>query len=210
MRKGYFIAHLDVTDPDSVRRAAAKAGPIDALVNNAGVGLLSIFEGTPEDTIRAVFETNLFGAMALTRAFLPVLRDREGSVIVNVSSSTTLKPLPMLSVYTASKAALNAFTESLALELEPAGVRVASVVPGQAPGTSFATNARARMQERGVSVPEGYAAFAEKVFERMAGGPAGPHTESQDVADAIWRAVTEPSSPGRQLAGADAIAAVGG
>jgi NAD(P)-dependent dehydrogenase (short-subunit alcohol dehydrogenase family) len=199
------VLALDVTNPESIREAVEAAGPVDVLVNNAGVGLLSVFEGTSMDAVRATFETNTFGAMAVTQAFLPQFRQRKAGVVVNVSSSTTLAPLPMLAVYTASKAALNAFTESLALELRPFDVRVSLVIPGQSPETPFSQNAQARMRQQGVAVPEGYADFARSVFERLAGRRAGPSTRSLDVAEAIWRAVSDPSSPIRQPAGADAV-----
>lgn len=199
------VLALDVTDPQSIRTTVEAAGPIDALVNNAGVGLLGIVEGTSMDTVRATFETNTFGAMAVTQAFLPQFRQQQGGVIVNVSSSTTLKPLPMVAVYTASKAALNAFTESLALELEPFGVRVCLVLPGSSQETSFGQNAQAHIRAQGVAVPEAYADFAQGVFATMAARRLGPVTRSLDVAEVIWHAVTDSSSPVRQPAGADAV-----
>lgn len=200
------VLALDVTDPQSIRKAVEAAGPIDVLVNNAGVGLLSVFEGTSLDTIRSTFETNTFGAMAVTHAFLPQFRQRRAGVVVNVSSSTTLKSLPMLAVYTASKAAINAFTESLALELQPFDVRVSLVIPGQSPETAFGQNAQAQMRTQGVAVPEAYSDFARSVFERITGPSSGPFTRSVDVAEAIWRVVNDPSGPIRQPAGADAVA----
>ncbi|NRD49519.1 SDR family oxidoreductase [Corallococcus sp. AB004] len=199
------VLPLDVTDPASIRKLVEDAGPIDVLVNNAGIGLMSIFEGTSMETIRGTFETNTFGAMAVTQAFLPQFSRRKAGVIVNVSSSTTQKPLPMLSVYTASKAALNAFTESLALELQSVGVRVSLVIPGRSPETPFGQNARTRMQDQGVTVPEPYADFARSFLERMKGQTSDPVTRSLDVAEVIWRAVNEPSLPLRQPAGADAV-----
>ena len=203
------VLPLDVTDPESIRAAVAEAGPIDALVNNAGVGLLSVLEGISMDAIRGLFETNTFGAMAVTRAFLPQFRQRRAGVIVNVSSSTTLAPLPMVAAYTASKAALNAFTECLALELAPFDVRVRLVLPGMAPGTAFGQNARAAMQAQGVEVPEAYADFAQQVADGMAAKGRGPITEARDVAEAIWRAVDDPAAPIRLPAGADAVALAG-
>ncbi len=104
---------LDVTDADSIARAVAEAGPLDALVNNAGVGLLNALEGLSMEAAREVFETNTLGTIAMTQAVLPQFRERGAGVIVNVTSSVTLRPLPLLAVYTASKAAVNAFTESL-------------------------------------------------------------------------------------------------
>src|SRR6202035_708838 len=104
-------------EPESIRQAVEAAGPIDALVNNAGFGAASPFEATPMATVRELFETNTFGTMALTQAVLPQFRQRKAGVVVNVTSSVTLKLLHLLSVYTASKAAVNAFSDVLALEL---------------------------------------------------------------------------------------------
>ncbi len=198
------VLPLDVTDADSIRQLVEAAGPIDALVNNAGIGLMSVLEGTTMRTTRDLFETNTFGTIAMTQAVVPQFRQRQAGVIVNVSSSTTLKPLPLLSAYTASKAAVNAFTESLALELEPFNVRVRLVIPGAAPETDFSKNARVRMQD---GIPAAYADFAQGVFARR--GQSSLVTHAQDVTDAVWRAVTDPSSPLRMPAGADAVAAAG-
>jgi NAD(P)-dependent dehydrogenase (short-subunit alcohol dehydrogenase family) len=196
------VVALDVTDSESIRRALDVAGPIDVLVNNAGIGLLSVLEGTSMETVRDVFETNTFGTMAMTKAVLPQFRQRKGGVVVNVTSSTTMKPLPLLSVYTASKAAVTAFTESLALELEQFNVRLKLVIPGRAPETDFGKNARPRM-EGGVTEP--YADLASNIFAKMA--QASPLvTRGADVAEAVWRAVTDPSCPIRIPAGDDAVA----
>ena len=146
------VLALDVTDAGSIRRCVEKAGPIDALVNNAGIGLLAALEGVAMTSAREVFETNVLGTIAMTQAVLPQLRERRAGVIVNVTSSVTLKPLPLLSVYTGSKAAVNAFTESLALELAPFGVRARLVLPGRAPGTSFGNNA-SRLVEASARTP---------------------------------------------------------
>jgi NAD(P)-dependent dehydrogenase (short-subunit alcohol dehydrogenase family) len=194
------ILPLDVTDAGSIARAVDAAGPIDALVNNAGVGLLNAVEGSSMDQAREVFETNTLGTIAMTKAVLPQFRERRSGVVVNVTSTVTLRPLHLLSIYTASKAAVNAFTESLALELEPFGVRARIVLPGLAPDTAFGTNAMARM---GRSVPEPYAELAAQVFERLQ--TPGDVTKPTDVAEAVWRAATDPSCPMRLPAGADAV-----
>ena len=191
---------LDVTDPSSIRQAVEAAGPLDALVNNAGIGWLNAFEGTPMDIAREVFETNTLGTMAVTQAVLPQLRQRKAGVVVNVTSSVTLRSLPLLSVYTASKAAVNAFTESLAPELEPFGVRVRLVLPGRAPETQFGENARSRMK---AGFPEAYASLAQSITARWQTATA--ITRSSDVAEAVWRAVNDPSCPMRLPAGADAV-----
>lgn len=196
------VLPLDITDPQSIREAIAAAGPIDVLVNNAGVGLLGALEGTSLDTARDVFETNTFGLMAMIQAVLPQFRQRKGGIIVNVSSSTTLAPHALLSVYTASKAAVNAFTESLALELAQFNVRVGLVIPGRSPETPFSKNAQPRAQG---GIPDAYAEFAGTIISRMRQS-TGPVTHASDVAEAIWRVVNDSSTPIRVPAGADAVA----
>lgn len=200
--KNLRVLALDVTDAESIRQVVADAGPIDVLVNNAGIGFLNALEGTPMEVARKIFETNTIGTMAMTQAVLPQFQQRKAGVIINVTSSVTLKSLPLLSVYTASKAAVNAFTESLALELQPFNVRVSLVLPGRAPETRFGESARSLMTS---GFPESYADFAKSTITAMQ-SDISPVTQSQDVAGAVWRAATDPSSPLRIPAGADAIA----
>jgi NAD(P)-dependent dehydrogenase (short-subunit alcohol dehydrogenase family) len=199
------VLALDVTDADSIRRCVEQAGPIDALVNNAGIGLLAPLEGIAMTSARKVFETNVLGTIAMTQAVLPQLRERRAGVVVNITSSVTLKPLPLLSVYTGSKAAVNAFTESLASELAPFGVRARLVLPGRAPGTSFGDNALRLMEG---STHAAYAEFMRRVFAAVRDTDS-PLTHAQDVAAAVWRAVTDPAAPMQIPAGADAVALSG-
>ncbi|MEO1987011.1 MAG: SDR family oxidoreductase [Martelella sp.] len=196
---------LDVTDPDSIASVVDAAGPVDILVNNAGVGWLNALEGSPVDVIRKVFETNTIGVMALTQAFLPQFRARRAGMIVNVTSTVTLSPLRLLSVYTASKAAINAFSECLALELAPFDIGVRLVLPGRAPATDFGKNA-AGLSPDGMRIPETYKVIADAVFAEWAAAPANMVTRPQDVADAVYRAATDASTPMRSPAGADAVA----
>jgi NAD(P)-dependent dehydrogenase (short-subunit alcohol dehydrogenase family) len=196
------VLALDVTDPESIRKAVEAAGPIDVLVNNAGFGAASPAELVPMATVREIFETNTFGTIALTQAVLPQFRQRKAGVVVNVTSSVTLKALPLIAAYRSSKAAVNAFTESMALELEQFGVRARLVLPGRAPDTRFGENARAQMH--GLD-HEAYAGIVKDVFARLQDTSA-PITRVQDVAEAVWRAATDPSSPMRIPAGADAEA----
>ena len=195
------VVPLDVTDPDSISQAIKVAGPIDVLVNNAGIGYMNALEGTSIAIVHDVFETNVFGTMAMTQAVLPQFRERKSGVIINVTSSVTLPPLPLLSIYTASKAAVNAFSEVLALELEPFNIRVHILLPGRAPNTSFGTNARSRMTA-GFAAP--YAEYAKTAFANLQ--KEGLVTHPIDVVEAVWRAATDPSCPIRLAAGADAVA----
>lgn len=194
------ILALDVKNPESIRQAVTAAGPIDVLVNNAGIGVLNALEGMSMDVVQEVFKTNTLGTIAMTQSVIPQMRERKSGAIINVTSSVTLKTLPLLAVYTASKAAVNAFTESVALELEPFNIRVKTVLPGRSPETKFAENGKSRM----ASFPEAYQAQVQKIFEGWQNSTE-PVTHASDVAEAIWRAANDASSPSRIPAGADAI-----
>lgn len=199
------VLTLDVTNEKSIAACIEKAGPIDCLVNNAGIGWLNALEGSSLDTIRQVFETNTFGTMAMIKAVLPQFRERNSGVIINVSSSVTQLPLPLLSVYTASKAAVNAFSESFALELEPFNIRVRVVLPGRAPDTAFAENARQMIKQNG-GFPEPYEEMVSNIFKSWEEEPHAAITTSRDVSEAIWYAATDSNSPFLIPAGADAVA----
>ena len=195
------ILSLDVTDEASIARAIKAAGPIDVLVNNAGIGVVGAFEATPMPHIRKVFDTNTFGVMAMTHAVIPQMRERRSGVIVNVTSSATLAPMPLAAAYTASKQAIEGFTGSLAHELGHFNIQVKLVEPGYAPTTSFAQNTSVRIEDL---IPEAYADFAAPIFQAFA-RPALT-TREIDVAEAVWRAVNDGTGKLRFPAGADAVA----
>jgi len=195
------VLALDVTRPESVAQAVELAGPIDVLVNNAGIGLFGAFEATPMATVREIFETNTFGVMAMCQAIVPQFRTRGSGVIVNVTSSVTLAPFPLVAAYTASKTAIEGFTTSLQHELLAFGVHVKLVEPGYGPSTRFAVNGAQRMQGL---VPDVYEAFANGVFKDL-GGTAAVTTAS-DVAEGVWRAAHDTTRRMHFPAGADAVA----
>lgn len=195
------ILALDVTNAESIAALKEECGPVDVLVNNAGLGLMGAFEVTPMSTVREIFETNTFGTMALIQAFLPEFRERRSGLIVNVTSSATLMPMPLVAVYTASKVAVEAFTESLAHELAEFGVGVKLVEPGYCPDTSFTANGGARMQGL---IPEPYAPFAQSIFASFAGQSA--FTKPSDVGEAVWAAANDTSGALHFPAGADSVA----
>jgi len=194
------VLALDVTDPKSIARTVAAAGHIDVLVNNAGFGAPSPVELTAPETIQALFQTNTIGSLAMIQAVLPQMRKRRSGIIINVTSTVTVKMLPVIGVYRASKAAVNAFTESLAMEVAPFGVRVHIVLPGRSPETSFGANARPHI--RGMDDAD-YAPLLQQ-FIKSVQEDTGPVTHAPDVAAAVWRAATDPSAPLRIPGGADA------
>jgi NAD(P)-dependent dehydrogenase (short-subunit alcohol dehydrogenase family) len=195
------VLALDVTRPDSIAAAIEACGDVDVLVNNAGIGVIGVFEATPMSTVRDVFETNTFGVMAMTQAVLPQFRARRSGVVVNVTSSVTLAPMPLAAAYTASKMAIEGFTGSLAHELVAFNVRVKLVEPGYAPTTRFTSNGAVRMDGL---FPEAYADFVTPILASFA--QVSATTKESDVAEAVYRAANDESGQLRFPAGPDAVA----
>jgi NAD(P)-dependent dehydrogenase (short-subunit alcohol dehydrogenase family) len=195
------ILPLDVTEPESIASVIDEAGPIDALVNNAGIGVVGAFEATPLTHIRKVFETNTFGVIAMVQAVIPQMRSRRSGVIVNVTSSVTLASMPLAAAYTASKQAISGFTGSLAHELAAFGVRAKLVEPGYAPTTRFAENTDIPVSDL---IPADYQTFAAPIFAGFTNPPLT--TKERDVAEAIWQAVNDSTDRLHYPAGADAVA----
>src|SRR5215216_2284913 len=133
-RGGVVFLPLDVTDDESVdgavREVLDRSGHIDVLVNNAGFGAAGAAEESSVEQGRALFETNLFGAMRMSRAVLPHMRHQGRGRIINVSSIVGLIPVPFMALYAASKHAVEGYSESLDHEVREHGVRVLLVEPG--------------------------------------------------------------------------------
>jgi len=194
---------LDVTRPESIAAALEAAGPIDVLINNAGIGVVGALEATPLSTIRELFETNTFGVMAMMQAVIPQFRERTAGVIVNVTSSTTLASFPLAAAYTASKTAIDGLTGSVAHELAAFNIRIKLVEPGYGPDTRFAENGSGRMQGL---IPAAYMPFAAPIFAAFA-HPAQV-TTPQDVAEVVWEAANDTTGRLHFAAGPDAVALV--
>ena len=139
--------------------------------------------------------------MAVSQAVLPQMRERRSGVIVNVSSSVTLKALPLVGIYRAAKVAVNAFSESLEKEVAQFGVRVRLVLPGSSGETRFRETARANL--RGMDDAT-YGEFMRAAIARMQAS-TGPGTRAKDVAEAVWLAATDLKAPFCIPAGADAV-----
>ncbi|MNH95855.1 putative oxidoreductase SadH [compost metagenome] len=171
-------------------------------MNNAGFGLFGLFEGTSREKIQEQFDVNLFGVMDVTRAILPHFRSRKAGVIVNVSSGAGVFGLPMISLYNASKFALEGFSESLSYELAPLGVTVKIVEPGGVLETSF--GARSGAESGHVAAPSDYepvSAASARVFEGLRSNRA--LATSADVAAVIFAATSDGSDQLRYVATED-------
>lgn len=132
---GYAIelVQLEVTDSvqiAKVRDYVLSKGPLDVLVNNAGRVVIAPYEEIPEHQIREIFEVNVFGLSNMIQAFLPSMREQKSGTIVNLSSPIAVVPSHWYGVYAASKAAVNALSKTLALELADWNIRVIVVYPG--------------------------------------------------------------------------------
>jgi NAD(P)-dependent dehydrogenase (short-subunit alcohol dehydrogenase family) len=199
-----LVEPLDVSDPASIH-AAVQAGVrrfagLDAVVNNAGITMVSIFETTPGNAIRRIFETNLFGMMNVIQATLPQLRQRGSGTIVNISSGVGIAAVPLLSLYVASKQAVEGLSESLAYELESQNIRVKLVESGAIRTTNFTSSGMSASQE--APVPESYKGYFDHALQSMMNYPF-PSTEEQSVVDTVYRAATDLSSRLRYPVGPD-------
>lgn len=195
---------LDVTDidaiPDAVAGAEARFGPIDVLVNNAGYGHEGVFEESPIDAMRQQFEVNVFGAVAMAKAFVPLFRERRSGHIVNITSMGGFITLPGISYYCGSKFALEGISEVLGKELKPFGVHVTAVAPG-----SFRTDWAGRSMKRTPrSIPDYDALFdpIRQARDEKSGKQLG---DPAKAARAILTLVDLPDPPAHLLLGSDAL-----
>src|SRR6478672_4223382 len=163
---------LDVTDQDSVRdgirTALDRFGRIDAIVNNAGFALVGPFEAASDEQIEQEFQTNVFGVMFMCREILPIFREQKRGVIVNVASMGGRVTFPLYSVYHSTKWAVEGFSESLAYELRPFGIRVKIVEPGVIRTDFYGRSAETRASAE----PTPYDAYAATAMDAMTPGPA--------------------------------------
>ena len=199
-----LVQPLDVADPSSIEAAlgaaAERFGGIDVVVNNAGITILSIFEATPDAAARQVFETNVFGVMNVIRAALPKLRARGGGTIINITSGVGIAAMPLLSLYVASKQAVEGLSESLAYELESQNIRVKLVESGAIRTTNFTASGMALSQQ--APVPDGYRDYFDHALKAMIDYPFAS-TEEQAVVEIVYRAATDSSPRLRYIIGPD-------
>ncbi len=202
---GVLVTKLDVKDPESIdaafERGIADFGAIDAVVNNAGYGSNALFEQSPDDSVRDIYETNVFGLMNVTRRALPDMRARGAGCIVNVTSMAGLMGLLGNSIYSSSKFAVEGLTEALALEYKPLGIRIVSVAPGAYMTTAFGDNTDNYIETGDPQLVE----HSEKLRDHFAAIVSGGKPQDpQEVADRIYECVTADDVPVHNPVGADA------
>ena len=197
------VRELDVTRQESIDRAMAETvaqqGPIDVLVNNAGIGGATPLELTPEDEHRAMFEANYWGPIRMIRVVLPSMRERRTGCIVNVTSIAGRIATPNQIAYSASKFALGAASEALAHEMAAFGVRVAIIEPGVIQTAIFENSAGATRYDKNSP----YRQIMRRNGKLFAAGFRNPG-RAETVAEVIFEAVTTERPRLRYLVGTDA------
>jgi len=194
---------LDVTDEAAVRKGVAEVeavGKIDVLVNNAGYGLVGAVEEASLDELRAQFETNLVGPLAMLKAVLPAMRARRTGRIINVTSVSGLAVWAGTGVYCASKWALEGLTQTLAAEVAELGIKVTNVAPGGL-RTNFAGGSKTIVASK-IADYDGLARDAERIMADHAGHEPG---DPAKAAQAILRIADEEAPPLHLLLGEDAL-----
>jgi NAD(P)-dependent dehydrogenase (short-subunit alcohol dehydrogenase family) len=197
---------MDVNNPEQVQNGVTETikrfGRVDVLINNAGYGIVGAAEETPESELRAQMETNFFGGVAVTRAFLPTMRAQRSGAIVNMSSLGGQLSVGGFGAYSASKFALEGMSEALAQELQPFGIKVLIVEPG-AFRTDFAGSALQHMpvMDAYKEIVGGTRSFAHGMNNTQEGDP-------RKAARAVDLVLNDPNTPLRLQLGADAVSSV--
>lgn len=199
------VVRLDVAVDDSVAAAAAElhgaVGPIDVLINNAGISMSAALETAPLQDARKIFEVNYFGMIRMIQAVLPEMRRRRAGTIINVSSISALVAVPALGHYGASKAALESATETLGQEVARFGIRVALIEPGVTRTPMFTR----RSNLRPVDPKSPYLDDLAAVYQYFERGLRDPLTADR-VAQLIEEVVASAAPRFRHLLGQDAVA----
>jgi NAD(P)-dependent dehydrogenase (short-subunit alcohol dehydrogenase family) len=195
---------LDVTDFAAIDQVVAHAdatfGPVDVLVNNAGYGHEGVVEESPLDEMRQQFEVNVFGAVAVTKAFVPLFRQRRSGHIINITSMGGFITMPGIAYYHGSKFALEGISESLGKELKPFNVFVTAVAPG-----GFRTDWAGRSMQRSPRQIADYDASFDpirKAREERSGKQIGDPVKA---ADAMLKLIASDAPPAHLLLGSDAV-----
>lgn len=199
-----LTTRLDVTDPQTIKSAVSEAeqrfGSIDVLVNAAGYGYLAAIEEGQDDEVRAQFETNVFGLMNVTKAVLPIMRERRQGTIINISSLGGLVAFAATGYYHATKFAVEALSESLSQEVAPLGIKVMIVEPG-----AFRTDWAGRSMVESSLIIEDYKETAgqrRRATKAIAGNQPGDPVKA---AAAIIDAAQAEQPPLRLLLGSSAL-----
>ncbi|MBB6670443.1 SDR family oxidoreductase [Cohnella nanjingensis] len=199
-----LVTRLDVEQPPTIQEAIASGirqfGKIDVLLNNAGYAAFGVFEAADPEQMKRQFDVNVFGPMYATQAILPHFRSNGTGTIINVSSIGGRITFPLLTLYHASKWAVEGFSESLYYELGTQNIKVKVVEPGNV-STDFTGRSLDILSDETL---ESYRAYAETVLQKQMDSFQTNVSSPEAIAKAIYDAATDPSDRLRYLAGEDA------
>jgi NAD(P)-dependent dehydrogenase (short-subunit alcohol dehydrogenase family) len=203
-QENLLITKLDVTKPktieDSVNLAIERFGSIDVLINNAGYGSAGVIEAASDKTINDQFDVNLFGVIRMIKAVLPHMRKQNSGLIINVSSLVGKVAFPYLSLYNASKFALEGLTDALQFELNPLVIKLKLIEPGSYRQTKFSES----IDFYGIGNLSDYQANFMDYVNGVKGNPDfSPNENSLEVAELIFEAATDNSNKFRYPIGKD-------
>lgn len=202
-----FALQMDITNPDEVeagiRTAMTKCRAIDVVVNNAGFGFAGAVEEASMSEVRDVFEANVFGTLHVTQSILPIMRQQRNGHIIQMSSHAGVKATAGFGIYNASKFALEGFSEALAAEIAPFGIKLTIVELGP-----FRTNFAGSSFKQAQNVIEDYTATAGAFRERMKHIHGNQEGDPQKAAQAVIRMVNEAHPPLRLPLGKIAVASI--
>lgn len=195
---------LDVTNAQSIQQAVEAAlnayNRIDVLVNNAGYGTVGAIEEVNDDDIRRQFDTNLFGAINVTRAILPTLREQRSGHILNISSANGISAFAGVGIYSATKFALEAISEALAQEVKPLGIKVTIIEPGSS-RTNFSSRALSTLSHQ----INDYAQTSGKIVQRLQERDGKQPNDPAKAAAAMIQVVESDNPPLRLALGEDSV-----
>lgn len=201
-----LVTKLDVQDFNSIHQAInagiERFGKIDTLVNNAGLGMYGIFELATREQIREQFDVNVFGVMDTMQAILPHFRENKGGTIINISSQGGRITFPTISLYHASKFAIEGFSESVSFELAPLNIIVKLIEPGNV-DTGFSGSAPTTANPAITVYDDFLAAFRKNVAD------LAPPVKTEVTVEAIYAAATDGTNQLRYIAGEDAKQVIG-
>lgn len=194
------ILPLDVTDPNQIKETVSRileTENVDVVLNNAGYGLIGPLEALSEEQIKQQIETNLLGVINVTRAFIPFFRTNQKGTFINITSTFGLLGYPTCSIYSATKFAVDGFSEGLAYELAQFGIKVKIVAPG-----GMQTDFAGRSMQG--AMHEAYHKLVDKVSEGYSEEQLANYTRPEVVGEIIYSAATDEKSQLRYVAGNDA------
>ena len=193
------LVALDVTRPETIKSAVthviSEAGPIDVLINNAGVGITGPIEETPDSEIKKAFDTNYFGPLQVIKTVLPHMRERRSGLIINITSIAGYMGLPFRGIYSATKGALELTTEAYRMELREFNVQMVNVAPGD-----FATNIAAGRYHVPVFEDSPYKKAYSNTLKLM-NQHVDAGNDPKEMAEAIYRILQTPDPKGHYRVG---------